>query len=407
MAHFDRVFFPLFLQPQPNKAPVEFDQAITYVNKIKQRFANDERVYKAFLEILNLYRKGQKTIANVYEEVAVIFRNHNDLLAEFTYFLPDNSAPAAQPRRAMPAQRRAMGGAYGAVPKAARRAPPPLRRDDPKVQRELAFFEKVKHRIRNKDAYTDFLKCLNLFAEDVISKQELVSLVHDIIGRHHELMAGLNEFLMRCELGPEDPYSRPYQARDRSRHANLTQKYISLPISELDVSTWERTTPSYVLLPTTYPRLKATGRDPAVAPLLNDEWVSVTSGSEDYNFKHYRKNQYEDFLFMAEDDHFELDMIIDQNFSAIKAMQPLVELINGLSEEDRATWMLPEGALRAFHYRAVNRIYGDHGAQMVKMLRQAPAVALPTVLPRLMQKDEEWRKVSLFPQIFFSFFQST
>ena len=33
------------------------------------RFQNDERVYKAFLEILNMYRKGQKTIANVYEEV--------------------------------------------------------------------------------------------------------------------------------------------------------------------------------------------------------------------------------------------------------------------------------------------------------------------------------------------------
>ena len=58
------------------KQPVEFDQAINYVNKIKTRFSNDERVYKAFLEILNMYRKGQKTISNVYEEVAVLFRSH-------------------------------------------------------------------------------------------------------------------------------------------------------------------------------------------------------------------------------------------------------------------------------------------------------------------------------------------
>lgn len=36
---------------------------------LQMRFQNDERVYKAFLEILNMYRKGQKTIANVYEEV--------------------------------------------------------------------------------------------------------------------------------------------------------------------------------------------------------------------------------------------------------------------------------------------------------------------------------------------------
>lgn len=36
---------------------------------MQTRFATDERVYKAFLEILNMYRKGQKTIGNVYEEV--------------------------------------------------------------------------------------------------------------------------------------------------------------------------------------------------------------------------------------------------------------------------------------------------------------------------------------------------
>ena len=382
--------------PAPNKAPVEFDQAITYVNKIKQRFANDERVYKAFLEILNLYRKGQKTIANVYDEVALLFRNHTDLLAEFTYFLPDNSPPAAQPRRAAPpAQRRpAMGGAYGAASKTSRRALPPLRRDDPKVQRELAFFEKVKHRLRgNTEAYTDFLKCLNLFAEDVVTKQELVSLVHDLIGRHHDLIAGLNEFLMRCELGPEDPYSRPYQGRDRSRHANLQQKFISLPISELDVASWERTTPSFVMLPAGYPKMKASGRDALGASVLNDDWVSVTCGSEDYNFKHYRKNQYEDFLFMAEDDHFELDMVIDQNNSAVKAMQPLVDEIAALSDEEKATWVVPDGALRAFHYRAVWRIYGEAGAQMIAALRQNPVIAIPKILPRLIQKAEEWTEV--------------
>jgi len=40
---------------------------------------------------------------------------------------------------------------------------------------------------------------------------------------------------------------------------------------------------------------------------LNDHWVSVTSGSEDYSFKHMRKNQYEESLFRCEDDRSELD----------------------------------------------------------------------------------------------------
>lgn len=94
-----------------------------------------------------------------------------------------------------------------------------------------------------------------------------------------------------------------------------------MSISELDVSTWERCTPSYVALPVNYPRLAATGRDTAGQALLNDGWVSVTSGSEDYSFKHYRKNQYEEALFRAEDDHFELDMVMSQNSSTIKALE--------------------------------------------------------------------------------------
>uniref|UniRef100_A0A0D6QR38 Histone deacetylase interacting domain-containing protein n=1 Tax=Araucaria cunninghamii TaxID=56994 RepID=A0A0D6QR38_ARACU len=81
-------------EPPPKKQPVEFDQAINYVNKIKTRFQYDELVYKQFLEILNMYRKGNKSISEVYEEVATLFKDHQDLLQEFTYFLPDSSGTA-------------------------------------------------------------------------------------------------------------------------------------------------------------------------------------------------------------------------------------------------------------------------------------------------------------------------
>eukprot|EP00951_Prasinocladus_malaysianus_P001965 scaffold13996_cov39-Prasinocladus_malaysianus.AAC.2 len=73
------------------KQPVEFDQAISYVNKIKKRFAGDDRVYKAFLEILNQYRKGQQSIGQVYERVSILFAEQEDLLNEFTFFLPDTT----------------------------------------------------------------------------------------------------------------------------------------------------------------------------------------------------------------------------------------------------------------------------------------------------------------------------
>ncbi|RWR84366.1 PAH domain-containing protein/Sin3_corepress domain-containing protein [Cinnamomum micranthum f. kanehirae] len=90
--------------PLPKK-PVEFEEAINFVNKIKTRFQDNDQVYKSFLDILNMYRKEHKSISEVYHEVglcgnqiswfpfcvALLFRDHDDLLMEFTHFLPDTS----------------------------------------------------------------------------------------------------------------------------------------------------------------------------------------------------------------------------------------------------------------------------------------------------------------------------
>ena len=46
--------------------------------------------------------------------------------------------------------------------------------------------------------------------------------------------------------------------------------------------------------------------------------------------------------------------------------------------------------LSPIHYRAVQRIYGEHGQQMVKLVRENPAYAIPIVFKRLLQKDSEW-----------------
>ncbi|XLS89606.1 hypothetical protein HN51_065614, partial [Arachis hypogaea] len=56
-------------QPAPKK-PVEFEEAINFVNKIKTRFQGDDRV-------------------------AALFQEHPDLLDEFTHFLPDTSSAAS------------------------------------------------------------------------------------------------------------------------------------------------------------------------------------------------------------------------------------------------------------------------------------------------------------------------
>lgn len=47
---------PASAPPLQNNQPVEFNHAINYVNKIKNRFQGQPDIYKAFLEILHTYQ---------------------------------------------------------------------------------------------------------------------------------------------------------------------------------------------------------------------------------------------------------------------------------------------------------------------------------------------------------------
>lgn len=106
--------------PHPDGGPttkggpmVEFNQAVNYVNKIKQRFASDPDTYKQFLEILQTYQKEQRPIAEVYQQVNVLFNNQRDLLEDFQHFLPDNGAAGGSSAAGGGVMGMAGGGLFG------------------------------------------------------------------------------------------------------------------------------------------------------------------------------------------------------------------------------------------------------------------------------------------------------
>lgn len=65
-------------------------------------------------------------------------------------------------------------------------------------------------------------------------------------------------------------------------------------------------------------RCRANLPDSVKEVLLNDRWVSVTQGSEDYSFQAMRRNQYEDILFRIEDDRYDLELLIERNASVLR-----------------------------------------------------------------------------------------
>jgi paired amphipathic helix protein Sin3a len=107
------------------RGPVEFNHAISYVNKIKvssskrfsevdranmvnsqNRFASQPDIYKQFLEILQTYQRESKPIQDVYAQVTSLFSSAPDLLEDFKQFLPESAAQhrAAQQQAARHAE---------------------------------------------------------------------------------------------------------------------------------------------------------------------------------------------------------------------------------------------------------------------------------------------------------------
>lgn len=60
---------------------------------------------------------------------------------------------------------------------------------------ELAFFDRVKKFIGNKQTYNEFLKLLNLFTQELIEKETLVYKVENFIGGNKELMEWFRRFV--------------------------------------------------------------------------------------------------------------------------------------------------------------------------------------------------------------------
>ncbi|XWS30312.1 hypothetical protein CRYUN_Cryun24cG0106200 [Craigia yunnanensis] len=490
----------------PPKKNVEFEEAISFVNKIKKRFQNDEHVYKAFLDILNMYRKEHKDINEVYIEVASLFDDHSDLLEEFTRFLPDSSAaPLTQQVLYGQNSTQRYNERSSATPilrhiqmdKQHRRdriitshADRDLSVDCPeldndkammKMQKEqrkrvekdnrdrrthdqddpehdnnrdfnlqrfpdkkrsgrkiegfasyddrdtlksmcnqgFVFCEKVKERLCSSDDYQAFLKCLNIYSNGIIKRNDLQNLVTDLLGKYPDLMNEFNQFLERCEntdgllagviskksLNGDGHASRPLKLEEKDREQKremegakekerYREKYMAKSIQELDLSNCQRCTPSYRLLPDDYPIPSASQRSDLGAQVLNDHWVSVTSGSEDYSFKHMRRNQYEESLFRCEDDRFELDMLLESVSSTAKRTEDLLNSIN----ENKINMDSPvcvEDHFTVLNLRCIERLYGDHGLDVMEILRKNPALALPVIFTRLKQKQDEWTKCRL------------
>uniref|UniRef100_A0A8C2BJF4 Paired amphipathic helix protein Sin3a n=1 Tax=Cyprinus carpio TaxID=7962 RepID=A0A8C2BJF4_CYPCA len=414
--------------PLQNNQPVEFNHAISYVNKIKNRFQGQPNIYKSFLEILHKYQKEQRnakeaggsytpalTEQEVYAEVAQLFKNQEDLLSEFGQFLPDaNSSVLLSKTTAEKAESvRNDHGGTAKKPQLNNKQRPnqngcQIRKHSttavtPPVKKKLKlmnikdssmtdagkhgggteslFFDKVRKALRSAEAYDNFLRCLIIFNEEIISRAELVQLVVPFLGKFPELFTWFKNFLGYKEISHLETYPK-----ERATEG------IAM---EIDYASCKRLGSSYRALPKSYQLPKCTGRTSLCKEVLNDTWVSFPSWSEDSTFVSSKKTQYEEHMYRCEDERFELDVVLETNLATIRVLEVVQKKLSRMSAEEQAKFRLDNtlgGCSEIIHRKAIQRIYGDKALDIIDGLKKNPAVSVPIVLKRLKLKEDEWRE---------------
>uniref|UniRef100_A0AAR2M0S8 Histone deacetylase interacting domain-containing protein n=1 Tax=Pygocentrus nattereri TaxID=42514 RepID=A0AAR2M0S8_PYGNA len=363
--------------PLQNNQPVEFNHAINYVNKIKNRFQGQPDIYKAFLEILHTYQLLGKTTAEKAESVQ---NDHGSTVKK-----PQLNNKQRPNQNGCQIRRHSTTGATPPVKK----KPKLLNLKDSSmaeaskhgVGTESLFFEKVRKALRSAEAYDNFLRCLVIFNQEVISRAELVQLVLPFLGKFPELFTWFKNFLGYKEMSHLESYPK-----ERATEG------IAM---EIDYSSCKRLGFSYRALPKSYQQPKCTGRTPLCKEVLNDTWVSFPSWSEDSTFVSSKKTQYEEHIYRCEDERFELDVVLETNLATIRVLETVQKKLSRMSAEEQAKFRLDNtlgGTSEIIHRKAIQRIYGDKALDIIDGLKKNPAVSVPIVLKRLKLKEEEWRE---------------
>ncbi|RRT65902.1 hypothetical protein B296_00040658 [Ensete ventricosum] len=163
-----------------------------------------------------------------------------------------------------------------------------------------------------------------------------------------------------------------------------------------DTSKCHRSAPSYVILSDHVP--PPSYMSEIGSAVLNNSLVCMTSGSENNFFKIMHWNKYEECLIRCDDDRFELDMLLKLMNGTAKKAEMLLKVIG--DKVERESDIQIENYFTSQELRCIELLYDEHGLDFIDALRENVSSALPVILNRLKQKEEEiLEKLSDFSEV--------
>ena len=388
-----------------------YNEAIEYMRRVKEETKDFPSVYSEFIRVLKLYREKQMTIEEVNNSVRTIMVDYPQLIESFKAFLPnyyENSSSEEEedyePISTKPVKKRNISPSNITVEKMVVEAI-----SEPINKNEVVFFKRLKKIFElnsqpGTDYFLEFSKAFELYSESVITKSELNGMIEPLfklsnfanflnMASHSfrrvpkEENRELVQFIQNQLNEMFEVFKTIAASREGSR-----RKYgwFFRPLSDFDTTKSKRHGHSYLEIQR--PRILK------VEPQgeINGLWVSVPYGSEDFSFRHFRKNAFEDALFRCEDERFELDMATENARYTLMLLEKAYEDACSLTPEQQKNFVLDEKIFSKIRLRPIISIYSEHAAKIIEMLRNSPIKSLPVVISRIKLKIDTWKKTSKY-----------
>jgi paired amphipathic helix protein Sin3a len=241
---------------------------------------------------------------------------------------------------------------------------------------DLQMFERIRKEMANKTQFSEFIKLLNLFNQDLITGSYCLFRAKQFLDP-----TGASFGWLKTLLGnPSDEGTVRNNPRPGAGNTRVS------------LSKCRSMGPSYRLLPKHEQNQLCSGRDELCRSVLNDEWVShPTWESEEAGFVAHKKTQWEEALHRIEEERHDYDTSIEAVSRTIQLLEPYVVSIDGGRPPEAVDSKL--GGQSEFIYkRAIYKVYGrETGHVIIERLFTAPSVVIPTLYYRLKDVREKWK----------------
>ncbi|WUR02373.1 paired amphipathic helix protein SIN3B (SIN3B) [Vairimorpha necatrix] len=305
------------IQQKPEEETTKKKQANEFIQRVKRRYSNQSSVYKSFVDILQK-NSMETNAATIRSEISTLLWEHPDLIEDFE-------------RDFIPA-------------------------DKIKQEERSSALKDLAKEMEERGVSEDFLRCLNYYNQNFVTKKELLLLVTPLV-KDENIVEQFKRFINFQEKEPT-PGKNLEKCKKIGSYRILNQE------------------------------IQNQNQDAISREVLNTTCVSMpTFESEDANFVFLKRNMYEDCVFRVEDDRSEATLVVERLDFFINVLEIVYSNLQEGELSIKDLGMSP-GIIK----EVLKNIYEDSAPEILEGILNNPKTAIPVVIKRLYSINKSFRE---------------